>query len=71
MEFSKLPQKDNDILPTFKTSYDNLQTHLKHCFTLCKLFPKGHEIDVEILINLWLALGFIKSSYSQISCGNG
>ncbi|XP_015881847.3 putative disease resistance protein RGA1 [Ziziphus jujuba] len=63
LEFSKLPQKEHDILPTLKLSYHNLPLHLKHCFAICKLFPKGHEFSVEILTNLWMALGYIKPSY--------
>jgi len=38
-----------------RLSYFHLPFHLKQCFPICSLFPKGHKIDKEQLIDLWIA----------------
>lgn len=48
------------ILPILKLSYYSLPAILKRCFTFLAAFPRGHKFDLEELVHMWCALGFIQ-----------
>ncbi|KAJ1430008.1 Virus X resistance protein-like, coiled-coil domain [Sesbania bispinosa] len=56
-----LEQKEDDILPALKLSYDEMSSHLRHCFIYFSLFPKGYLFEGYYVKNLWLALGLLQS----------
>ncbi|XP_039810382.1 putative disease resistance protein RGA1 isoform X2 [Panicum virgatum] len=59
--------KDDDkgILKGLLLSYHHMAPPLKLCFMYCSIFPKSHEIDHDILIQQWIALGFIQDADGQ------
>ncbi|TYH47276.1 hypothetical protein ES332_D11G399800v1 [Gossypium tomentosum] len=59
-ELARISQNEGKILATLKLSYYHLPSHLKHCFAYCRLYPKDDQIDVQTLVQFWIAQGFIK-----------
>ena len=57
-----LQHGNDNVLRVLKLSYDKLPIHLKKCFTYCALFPQDYEIEKQLLVQLWIAQGYIQSS---------
>ncbi|XP_027106717.2 putative disease resistance protein RGA4 isoform X1 [Coffea arabica] len=50
------------ILFVLGLSYFHLPPELKHCFSFCSIFPKGHEFDKDELVKLWMAHSLVQPS---------
>ncbi|VAH23853.1 unnamed protein product [Triticum turgidum subsp. durum] len=56
-------QKDDDIMPSLKISYDCIPFDLKKCFSYCGLFPEDHRFTSSEINHFWVAIGIIDSDH--------
>ncbi|XP_059310375.1 putative disease resistance protein RGA1 [Lycium ferocissimum] len=54
--------QDDKISPALSVSYERLPSNLKVCLAYCSIFPKGCVIEIDKLIQLWVAEGLISQS---------
>ncbi|XP_026409803.1 putative disease resistance protein RGA3 [Papaver somniferum] len=54
--------RENQLLPALKLSYIHLSSQIKQCFAYCSLFPKDTLIEKQVLVQLWMAEGFLHRS---------
>nr|GME06495.1 putative disease resistance protein RGA3 [Ipomoea batatas] len=47
------------LFPHLYLSYNNLNPKMKQCFLYCAIFPKDYEIEVDELIRIWMAQGYV------------
>ncbi|KAJ1427508.1 Winged helix-like DNA-binding domain superfamily [Sesbania bispinosa] len=57
----KEEQKEDGILSALKLSYDQMPSHLRHCFTYFSLFPKDYNFDGQLMTTVWLGHGLLQA----------
>nr|XP_027064045.1 putative disease resistance protein RGA3 [Coffea arabica] len=56
-----IKEDGNSVQQILKLSFDNLPTSsIKTCFTYCSVFPKDATMQKNLLIELWMAEGFLQ-----------
>ncbi|KAK4435987.1 putative disease resistance protein RGA3 [Sesamum alatum] len=65
-EIWKLEKVRKVLFPFLMLSYNELPPVLKRCFSYCAIFPKNTSINVDELIKIWMAQGFVSSSGSTV-----
>ncbi|XP_021776311.1 disease resistance protein RGA2-like [Chenopodium quinoa] len=51
-------------------SYNQLSPESKSCFSFCSPFPKDYVMKKDVVVNLWLAQGYLVSSHEDQSIGD-
>ncbi|XP_072961894.1 putative disease resistance protein RGA4 [Typha angustifolia] len=59
-EMSGILGRKSDVMDAIKLSYERLPFHLKPCFAYFSLVPKGFQFEKELIVQFWMAQGFIQ-----------
>ncbi|WVZ50287.1 hypothetical protein U9M48_001556 [Paspalum notatum var. saurae] len=51
---------NNKTIGALWWSYQQLDEHVKQCFTFCSIFPRRYELQRDELVHMWMAEGFVK-----------
>ncbi|KAL0006467.1 hypothetical protein SO802_014028 [Lithocarpus litseifolius] len=57
----ELENVERGLFEPLLLSYYDLSSPLKRCFSYCVVFPKDHVFDVDELVYMWTAHGFVES----------
>nr|GME17104.1 putative disease resistance protein RGA3 [Ipomoea batatas] len=55
----ELEEVVTDLFPHLYLSYNDLTPKMKQCILYCAVFPKDYEIEVDKLIRIWMAQGYV------------
>uniref|UniRef100_A0A7N1A5P0 NB-ARC domain-containing protein n=1 Tax=Kalanchoe fedtschenkoi TaxID=63787 RepID=A0A7N1A5P0_KALFE len=57
---SKVWSSKGKILPSLWLSYYHLPQHIQQCFAYFSLFPRDYEFEMDEMVMLWVAEGFVE-----------
>uniref|UniRef100_A0A7N2L4X5 CC-NBS-LRR protein n=1 Tax=Quercus lobata TaxID=97700 RepID=A0A7N2L4X5_QUELO len=57
----ELEDVERGLFASLLLSYYDLSSPLKRCFSYCAVFPKDHVFNVDELVSMWIAHGFVES----------
>ncbi|GKV30499.1 hypothetical protein SLEP1_g39304 [Rubroshorea leprosula] len=65
----ELEEAEEGLFHPLMFSYFDLPPHLRQCFSYCAIFPKDYVIEKKMLIELWMAQGFLKGTQDMEMVG--
>ncbi|XP_062182618.1 putative disease resistance RPP13-like protein 1 [Phragmites australis] len=58
----------SDTMGALWWSYQQLEEHVKQCFTYCSMFPRRYQLQRDELVHLWIAQGFVGTEDIGYDC---